>query len=153
MEFKHYYIIKKNYNGEIAYINYDKLKGYNITPKNNVRYDGIVVNKMVLVKPTFIEKIIKRKIKRRLELFLKFIIDLLDNGDPNPTDLRSALNELARYRQIIKNNYFQYLDQKYIELLMKKINILENELKVRLIIFDNEKEVEHENESKKGKSR
>ena len=39
-------------------------KGYNITPKNNISYDGVRVNKMIIVKPSMIEKVLKRKIIR-----------------------------------------------------------------------------------------
>ena len=58
---KQYLISKEKYNGEIVYVNYDKLRGYKFTPKNNFPYDGIKVNEMIIIKPSFVEKVIKRK--------------------------------------------------------------------------------------------
>ena len=63
MSEKHYFINKKNKNNEIIYLDYNKLKGFDFSPKNKIKYDGIVVNKMVIIKPSMIEKVLKRKIK------------------------------------------------------------------------------------------
>ena len=47
---KGYYLSRQPKTGEIVYVNYDKYNnGYNITPKNTVKYDGIRVNKMIIV--------------------------------------------------------------------------------------------------------
>ena len=48
MSEKHYYINKKNPNKEIIFLDYDKLKGLDFSPRNIVKYDGIVVNKMII---------------------------------------------------------------------------------------------------------
>ena len=61
----------------------------------------------------------------------------MDEDDSDPTDLRNALNDLTRYKSIIKNNYSKYLEQKYIKLLLNKISIIEGELKSRILYYDN----------------
>lgn len=121
-----YLISKKEYNGEVVLVDYDKQVGYKFNPKNNYPYDGIKVNEMIIIKPSLIEKIIKRKIKNRLDFYLKIIIENLD-GD-NDDDTRIALDDLARYKKIIKEKYSIYLDEKYMNLLNKKISVIEREL-------------------------
>lgn len=133
MKEKHYYIYKKGSNNEIVYISYDKLKGFGFTPKNNVKYNGIVVNKLVIIKPSMIEKILKRKIKRKLDTYLKLIIDFIDSDDGSSgSSIREALNDLSRYKNIVQYKYRKYLDDKYFRILMKKISVLEYELNSKL---------------------
>ena len=87
---------------------------------------------MVIMNPSFIEKVLKRKIKHRLDLYIKFLISLLEDETSDPTSLRHALNDLEKYRRTIINKYRNYLDKKYVELLLKKIEVLERELKDKL---------------------
>jgi len=131
---KHYYINKNNSNKEIIYLDYDKLKGINFSPKNKIKYDGIVVNKMVIIKPSMIEKILKRKIRKKLDLYLKLIIRFIESEDSdNGESLREALNDLSRYKNIIMHKYMKYLDEKYLKLLSKKISLLEYEINSKLV--------------------
>ena len=136
MSEKHYFVDKKNPNKEIIYLDYDKLKGVDFSPKNNIKYDGIVVNKMVIIKPSMVEKILKRKIKKKLDLYLKLIIRFIESNDSDSGEsIREALNDLTRYKDIITYKYRKYLDEKYLKLLMKKITILEYELNSKLINY------------------
>lgn len=138
-----YYLNRQPKTGEIIYINYDQYKGYNVVPKNNVKYDGIKVNKMIIVKPSMIEKILKRKIKNRLDLYLKTIIELMEEADDgNSSGVREALNELTRFKNIIKYKYEKYLEEKYIKILNKKIELLEYELKKKLMVLKESKNLE-----------
>lgn len=144
MSEKHYYINKKSSNKEIIYLDYDKLKGFDFSPKNNIKYEGIVVNKMVIIKPSMIEKVLKRKIKKKLDLYLKLIIKFIESEDSDNGDsIREALNDLTRYKNIIAYKYRKYLDEKYLKLLVKKITILEYELNSKLANYN---ELEYEEE-------
>ncbi len=148
---KQYLISKEKYNGEIVYLNCEDLKGYKINPKNNYSYDGIKVNEMIIIKPSLIEKIIKRKVKNKLDYYLKLIIDNLDGNDSDD-DTRIALDDLQRYKKIINDKYSIYLDEKYMALLNKKINVFERELKNNLLyqnLVDDEKTVDEDARKKR----
>jgi hypothetical protein len=54
-----------------------------------------------------------------------------DSEEDSGTTIRFALNDLEKYRSVIKNNYKKYLDKKYVEQLLKKIGLIEHELKVK----------------------
>ena len=139
MKKQHYYICKKGDNREIVCLDYDKLSGFNFNPRNNVKYDGIVVNKMVVIKPSMIEKVLRRKIKRKLDLYLKLIIRFIESDDSESGNtLREALNDLTRYKSIINHKYKKYLDEKYLKVLLKKIAILEYELNSKYMMLENE---------------
>ena len=144
-----YYINKKNISNDIIFIDYNRLKGFNFKPQNNVKYDGIVVNKIIIVKPSLIEKVLKRKIKHKLDLYLRLIIKIIDDSDDTDGQtLREALNDLTRYRQIVEYKYRKYLDEKYIDLLLKKIEILKYEIKSKMIINYNYQEIVEEKSRK-----
>lgn len=138
MREKHYYVCKKGKDIKLVYLDYDKLKGFNFSPKNNVKYDGIIVNKMVVIKPSMIEKILRKKIKRKLDLYLKLIIKFIesDSGEDDGA-LRETLNDLTRYKSIIKHKYQKYLDEKYLKILLKKVTLLEYEINSRLVNVNN----------------
>ena len=146
---KNYIVARKKYNGEVTFINYSKLDGYKICPKNNVEYPGVEVNSILIIKPKFIEKVIKRKNKIKLNYYLNYIID---ESDDDSSNLREVLDNIERYKGIIEYKYRKYLDDKYINLLNKKINLLEKKIKTKLIY----QELEYDKEEKKektGKSR
>ena len=155
MSEKHYYICKKGNDRQIIYLDYDKLNGFGFSPQNNVKYDGIIVNKMVIIKPSMIEKVLRKKIKRKLDLYLKLIIKFIESDDScDGTSLREALNDLTRYKSIIKNKYQKYLDEKYLKILLKKITLLEYELSSKIINLENyEYEYEYEEEKRTHRSR
>ena len=134
MSEKHYYVCKKGNERQIIYLDYNKLNGFHFSPKNNVKHDGIIVNKMVIIKPSMIEKVLRRKIKRKLDLYLKLIIKFIESNDSDTGDaLREALNDLSRYKNIIEYKYKKYLDEKYLKILLKKIALLEYELNSKLL--------------------
>ena len=150
MREQHYYVCKKGDDRQIIYLDYDKLKGFGFSPKNNVKYDGIVVNKMVIIKPSMIEKVLRKKIKRKLDLYLKLIIKFIESDDSSSGDtLREALNDLSRYKNIIQYKYKKYLDEKYLKILLKKIALLEYELNSK---FMNLEQYNYENEYEEEKT-
>lgn len=140
---KQYLISKKNYNGEVVYLNIDKNNGYKINPKNRVPYDGVKVNEMIVIKPDMIQKIIKRKIKNKLDFYLNFLLN-----DEDDSDTRIALDDLQRYRLFVNKKYNIFLDGKYITLLNNKFDILERNLKSKIITsslkLESEKTVDEE---------
>ncbi len=136
MNSDNYLLIKDDKTKEVTYIDYSKEKGFNFSPKKGINYDGITINKMIVIKPSFVDKVLRRKIKSKLELYLEYIIKLLENDDSSDiTGLRSALNDLTRYYDIVKYQYGKYLDERYLELFLKKIELLEQELKAQIVNY------------------
>lgn len=148
MNSKHYYLDMRNNHGEIVYLDYNKLNGFKITPKNQIKYDGIMVNKLILIKPSFIEKVLKKKINHKLKAYLEYFAHILETIDADDEDdgalLDIALNDLDRYRRTIYNTYQKFLDDKYVKALLAEIKEIEKELRIKqayLISYqmDNEK--------------
>lgn len=147
---KNFTIVKDMPNKDKVIINYSKESGFKFTPKNKIKYKGVKVNTLIVMKSDFIEKLLKKKIKRKLDYYLQYIVSLLDDDEGTTDGVRTALNELDRYKTIVEAKYKKYLDQRYISLLYKKIAVLERELKMKLILMQEEI---YDMEELKGKSR
>ena len=79
---------------------------------------------------------------------------MLDDGTEDPSNLRHALNDLDRYRRTIINKYRNYLDKHYVDLLLKKLDVLERELKSKWMLLCMQmqpEEEEYENEHRRGR--
>ena len=111
-----------------------------------------MVNRLIIFNQNFIEKIIKKRIKRKLELYLQFIIEYIDDDSDDGEALREVLNDIERYKSILKYRYNKFLEEKYISSLEKKLNLIEKELNVKLYIV-NEKQASFDNEFFSSKSR
>jgi len=132
MNNNNYVLVKEQYTNDVVYIDYKKKKGFKFTPLNKIKYDGIVVNKMIVIKPNFIEKVLKKKIKRQLDTYLQYIVNVLDNNDDEDgSKLNIVLDQIDRYKKVVMNRYRDYLEEKYIELLLKKLGVLEKEVKLK----------------------
>jgi len=141
---------------KVKMINYN-IDGYHIKPRNKIEYDGITVSSMVIFKVDLIKVLLKKKIKKKLDGYLNFLISVLDEEDTDPGHLMFALNDLDRYRRLVINNYQKYLEKKYIKILNDKFDLLEQELRSKIKyevkdIFKEQMEFELD-EPKKGKSR
>jgi len=138
MKTKHYLLTSGDFNGSVIYIDYDKLKGFRVQPRNQVEYDGVSVNKMILMKPSFIEKVLKRKVKLKLDSYLQYIIRMMEeeNNDEDGAIIEMVMNDLERYKRMIINKYRMYLESEYLELLMKKISLLERELAIKKMVYE-----------------
>lgn len=132
-----YYISKDNKTGEVIYLEYDK-NGYKITPKNKKK-DAIEVNKIIFVSPNLTEKLIKKKIDRKIEKLLlelnKIDINNEDADSGNTTMIRNMLKECEKLRINIINNYKKYLGNSYSTLTLKKMQIITDGYRAKLGII------------------
>ena len=151
---KNYYIVKDNKDKSITYLEYDKLSGYDITPKNVKIKNAIDVNKMVIINPGMISKMVTKKVNLKFERLLKFVNVVFDEEDPSGEGYRQALTEITKLSLEYFIKYKNYMVKEQLELLEKKLNILERELKIRLLYLEQVNSYNYEdNLAKDGKSR
>ena len=154
-KFKKYVLCNDN-NGKVKVkLDNVSIDGYHIKPRNKLSYDGIVVKSMIIMNNGLIELLLRKKIKKKLDSYLQFLISVLDEDDTDSGHLMFALNDLERYRRTIMNNYRVYLDKKYLKILIDKMDLIEQELKSKIKIdlyelFNEQLEMQFD-EPKKGK--
>ncbi len=129
---KNYYLKRDNKTGEIMYMEFDKINGYKITPKSDI-YDGIKVDKIVFVNPSLSEKIIKKKIDIKIRKLLRELKTIDEDDDGTSADsIRQTLMEAERLKLNIIKNYCKYLGVNYQTLTLKKVQIIINQLRIKL---------------------
>lgn len=145
-------VVKNKDSKEIKYFEYDKISGYNIKPNPKLKFqDAINVNKMILINPSLIEKMVDKKIKRKFDYLINLLSVVYENDDDTGEGLKLALDEAEKFRIELNNKYRQYINEEKFDLLQKKIAILEDELYLRMqFVLDKVNNLEKE---EKGKSR
>lgn len=148
---KRYHIIKNREDKSITYFEYDKLDGYDLSPKKNAKIeDAINVNKIVIINPSLANKVAKKKVDIKFKRLLKLLNIIFETDDETGSAYHQGLDELERLRQELVDKYKKYLEDDEFDTMDKKLGILEHELKVRLFYLEKDLEFEME---KEGKSR
>lgn len=127
-----YYLHRDNLSGEILYLEYDKIKGYDITPKTKLE-DAIRVNKIVFVNPSLSEKLIRKKVEIKIRHLLKCLEEF--ESEPSGGDegaIRQSLMDAERLKLMLLNEYRKYLGNTYGSFSVKKVQIIINQLRIKL---------------------
>ena len=126
------FVVKKDAKSDvITYMEYEKLKGFNVKPKDGLNFEDMInVNEMIIINPTLIEKLIDKKCKRTLEKILT-IMTIIDDDSYDDTPFDLVLDELERFKSLVRGKYKEYMKQEKYKLVMKKIEIIEKELNLR----------------------
>ncbi len=125
-----YCLVKDARIGNIAIINLLILDGMDITPRNNAkRNDVISVTKMILIEPSFIKKVIKTKVEKKLKIFIERMHEL--DEDDDSTSAQLLIFDIEKYKKYLIDHYIGYVGLDYGDLIIKKIQLLLNELMIR----------------------
>jgi tRNA (guanine37-N1)-methyltransferase len=136
-----YFLAKDKQNKELLYLEYSKINGLDITPKNDARREDVIsVSKMILIKQSFIDKVVKMKVDKKMKgLYDKFNYLLTVEDEDNTS---RVLDEAVRYRGFLIKNYINFMGEQYRDLVLRKLQIVINELNIKLSLMNEIKENE-----------
>jgi len=124
-----YILVKKSIYKKV--IAYDFDESFNMTKKKDKERIGII--------KFYDEKIINKAIKRSIDNRFKKILELiasLEESDEDPSNgLIFCLDEAAKFKREMINKYDKYLKKTQIEFINKKIELIEKEVKNKLITY------------------
>jgi hypothetical protein len=135
-----YFIVKEKNTKDIKHFNYSKLEGYNLVAKKDVHFaDAIDINRVIIYNPTFIDKIATKKINVKFNKLINMMQIVCDVGDEDESGegYRIALDEANKLKMELLNKYRKFVSEEKLELMIKKIEILEDELRLRLDLLLN----------------
>ena len=96
---KKYYIVKNKNDKAITYFEYDKMEGYDLTPKKGMKIeDAINVNKVVIINPSLAEKVAKKKFDLKFRKLLTLLNVIFESDDDTGTAYQEGLNEVSKLR-------------------------------------------------------
>lgn len=124
-------IVKDKETKVIKYFDYDKIDGYRLTSKKNANFfDDINISSVIIINPSFSEKIARKKMNSKFERLLTMMNIVCDEDDTGE-GLEIVLDEANKLKMELFNKYRKYLEEEEIELMYKKIEIVERELDLR----------------------
>ena len=95
------------------------------------------------------KEVTKRQLVKRYEKLIKFITFYLANDDDSGVAYQEALNEINKYKQIIRNKYRIYIKKNNIERIEKELAKYEELLKRKLMYLEKEnKDIKESRRSK-----
>ena len=138
------FVVKKDAHEEtITYMEYEKLKGFNVKPKDSFAMDDMInVNEMIIINPGLIEKLVFKKCKRRLEKIILMLSVVYEDESTDDGNIEMVLDEMEKFKTMLRKKYKEYLKKEEYKLYLKKIEILESEARIRL--NEKRKEVQEE---------
>lgn len=71
--------------------------------------------------------------EKKYQKLMMILPDLLISDDDDGECLREALNQIERFRQIIKNKYRSFLTKKELEAMAKKLSLIQQQAKQRMM--------------------
>lgn len=123
-----YVIEHKGEEKKLTYHNV-KIVGLSVTPKNNVKDLTIKADKIILIDPNLCETYIRRRINRKIDKVIKFMIKILNDEDTTDGDAGLVLDEVNKLKGIIINKYKEYMLESEYKALLTKLILIEEEFK------------------------
>jgi len=124
-------IVKDEKTKEIRYFDYDKIDGYNLKAKKNTNFfDDINVSRVIIINPSFSEKIANKKMDAKFERLLT-MMNIVFEEDDTGEGLEIVLNEANKFRMELINKYRKYIKAEKLALMLKKLEIVEKELALK----------------------
>ena len=123
MDKRSYSVSRSDKSSELVYFEYDKVDGYKVNPKAKKK-DSIEVSKIVFVNDSMSEKIIRKKIDKKIAYLLSQLKIIEEDGNPDEGGIKRNLMDAEKLKLQIINNYVKYLGHTYYSLTLKKIQII-----------------------------
>ena len=141
---------KKNKNKLIDKTEIIELDGFMMGSKNKTfKIDGNEVRDIKVVDTKLASALVTKQVSKKYEKLIIYLTELLIDDDDSGETYREALNQIEKFRQEIKNKYRKFLKQKELEMMSKKLVILQKESNKRLLEIQNSYKYENENRRSK----
>lgn len=123
-----YVIDKNNDDKKLTYYNVN-IKGLEVSPINEVPNQEIKVGKVLLVDEKLQDSFIKKRINKKLDKIIKFMLRILNDDDSTEEDTGMVLDEINRLKGIVINKYRHYMKESEYKALLTKLILIEEEFK------------------------
>ena len=123
------YVIDKS-NDKLRLVYYGvNMVGLNVNPKNEVPDLNIKAKKVVLIDNDLTEEYIRKRIDRKLDKIIKFMLRILNDEETGEDDTGMVLDEINRLKGIVINKYRHYMIDSEYKAMLTKLILIEEEFK------------------------
>ena len=125
------YLINKSHCDD-SVVSIKELDGYTFKPKQG-RTNCIKVNEVKIVDKVMIEKILSMKFDRSFKQLVALALRVINDEDADDDTAMLVMDEVELVRQILLERYHKYISKEKEQLFLKKLRIIENEIRVKQI--------------------
>ena len=122
------YVIEKNNDKKLANYNV-KIDGLSVKPVNNVKNQTIKAGKVVLVDDDLKEEYIRKRINKKMDKIIVFMLRILNDDGTSEDDTGMVLDELNKLKGIIINKYKKNMKESEYKSILAKLILIEDEFK------------------------
>jgi hypothetical protein len=109
------------------------LDGYRLPSRNKYfMIKGAKIKNITVTSTNLLQPIMSKKVNAEYAKLIKYLTELLVSDDDSGEAFTIALNEIEKFRLIIKNKYRQYLSEKELEHMAKQLRALQKAAKEKL---------------------
>ena len=126
---KKYILIKKNDFKKIFLFKYKE--SFDMSKKKDKERIGVIkfYNENIII------CVVKKSIDNRFKKLLELIANIEESDSDPSSRLMFCLDEASKFKQEIINKYNQFLKKSQIEFINKKIELIEKEVKNKIIVY------------------
>ena len=126
------------------------LDGSTFKPKNNV--DSLNVSEVTIVDESLIDTILTIKFDKQFKKVVRIALKVINDDDADDSDTQFVLDEVELVREILLNKYQKYISKQKEVLFLKKLRLIENEMRLKQVAIK-QKAIFLEQEKSKGRGR
>ena len=139
------YLINKRHKDECV-VSIKGLEGYTFKPRLT-KDSYIKVNAVTIVDRVMIDKILTMKFNKSFKKVVQLALRVINDEDADDGDVTIVLGEVELVREILLNRYQKFLNYEKEQLFLKKLRLIENELRMKQVTIKRKAQLlEMENE-------
>lgn len=110
------------------------LDGYKFRPRSkNGNY--IKVSEVTIIDHMMIDKILTMKFEKAFKRVVAMALNVLDDEDASDDEVQIVMDEAQLVREILLNRYQKFLNHEKEELFLKKLRVIENEMRMKQVLI------------------
>lgn len=115
-----------------------KIEGFLFGSKKKIyKIAGEEIHFLMLYDKKLAYPIVKKQVDKKYQKLISTLTELLVSDDDTGSCYQEALNQIEKFRQIIKNKYRGYLEKKELEEMGKQLSMFQKEAKNRFMELQN----------------
>ena len=140
-----YSISNKKSKGKM--INCLEINGFPMASSKKVfNINGCDIKDIMVMDRNLANPLASKKVMKQYNKLIAYLTQLLIDADDDDGDTyRECLNQIEKFRLIIKNKYRDFLKRKELEMMSKQLKILQNEAQNRFIELQNSFTIDNTN--------
>ena len=112
------------------------INGFPMGSKDKVfKIEDSKIRKIKIMNKNLANPLVSKKVMKKYNKLIEYLTDALLDEDDDGETCREALNQIEKFRLIIKNKYRDFLKKKEIEKMSKQLVLLQKELLKKEILI------------------